>query len=434
MTSMSRQAFLAQQAKGLTFEELYVPPEMAPDDLSKHAVHDQLTHGNWANGGSTRTASGVTFTRKKSVDGRLYWASEDTPHGAAAIWAEEPNAEQLERAAQQYLDYAAEPERRAQNLMMADQMFGRASIGQLGKITPLSEEQALEDIKRALNVKERVAFEAMPLDEKRFRLKKAVEELASTIDEGTVSMRVSEDTLDSILFGEVSGDGDILNQHVVGESQGLFDPGRREDVELLQGVPKDTSPINRPKYGFIEDTEKTAIQRHWKEAVGQYGDITLRFKPEVVDWTTVTFGDSLNDELHGVRLSDLRNGSANPERVVASMHHAAFRSFWTGDPTGKKARSIHQSNVPYVEAQIHGSLSLSDVAAVVFDSEYAPWDESVLNTHISHLARQGIPTVVEVYRYDEVANTEGYTTRAVTGFDADGDGWIFEGTDKERRG
>ena len=51
MTSMNREVFLALQKRGLTFEDQYMPPEMAPDDLFKHAVHNQEDHGNWARGG-----------------------------------------------------------------------------------------------------------------------------------------------------------------------------------------------------------------------------------------------------------------------------------------------------------------------------------------------------------------------------------------------
>jgi len=436
MTSMSYEAFLAQQKKGLTFEDVYVPPEMAPDDaepwwawgdLAKHegGGHDQKTHGNWARASTIHdadgspaalTVNGVTFTRKESVDGRVYWASEDTPLGNVAIWAEEPDAEQLERSAGRYLDYVAEPERRAQNVMMASEMLGRVSIDSIGKVIPLSTAQTLIDIERNLNVWERDSMGRNSEEANAAHLADAVSNLKRSIEPGTLAMRLDEEALESIVAGRWGAEGEILNQHIVGESRGFFDPARREDVELLQGVPRDINDFERPKYGYLEGAE------HWSEKVSQYGDITLRFKDQIADRTTVTFGDSLNDDLHGVRMSDLLAGSASPERVVAAMDNRAIRPFWTGD------HSRWRGEVPYVELQFHGELSLADVREVGFDVEYEPHDAGQFNYMIERLAERGIPSTIKVHE------STGYESRVVVGFDADGDGWIFEGTDKERRG
>ena len=179
--------------------------------------------------------------------------------------------------------------------------------------------------------------------------------LADSLKDGSLSMRMPGSGLRELL----AGDGRFKNQFETGRSQAYFDPSFRRALEEGLGVDETVEGALRPKYGYVEGTI-------WDEAetrviIDQYGDVNIRFKDEVADRTTVSFGDTLDDSVFGVRISDLRDGSVDPERLGNAIEEFSMANVWLENDTNLNSdgRSI------YAELQFHGILGLEDVDEIV---------------------------------------------------------------------
>lgn len=429
-----------------------------PDELEKHSggeAHggsgDQSSHGNWARGtgffdqhgnpagldeashyvsddsvefsveaGRWTIQGGNAATLKLMMDevirDYVYEQTDSTRSKSDSLVVREQKTEKrIEQLAEAYLRYDERRQRLEQQLQMADELLGRASLNDQGGVDALNRDHLLTTIERSLNISERVAFNEMSEGAKEHTLDMMARRYAKSLQGGRMSMRVRPDDLEAVLFGVNGPDGEFLNQHETGDSNGWYGPDRRAEVELAQGVPMLTDGDDRPKYGYIENT-------NWPEKVAQYGDVIVRFDPDIADRTTVTFGDSLNSSLAGVRLSDLRDGSASTERVVASAESSTHRKMWTD--------ADHYWVGPhYVEAQYHGRLSLSNVEEVVYTDNMQHVDHEQLNYIVQSLRDQGITVKARDFE-DQEFPISGIREPV----DADDDGWVLEGTDEERRG
>lgn len=179
--------------------------------------------------------------------------------------------------------------------------------------------------------------------------------LADSLKDGSLSMRMPGTGLRELL----AGDGRFKNQFETGSSQAYFDPSFRRALEEGLGVDETVEGALRPKYGYVEGTI-------WDEAetlniLQGYGDVNVRFKDEVADRTTVSFGDTLDDAVFGVRISDLRDGSVDPERLGNAIEEFSMANVWLENDTNLNSdgRSI------YAELQFHGILGLEDVDEIV---------------------------------------------------------------------
>lgn len=110
---------------------------------------------------------------------------------------------------------------------------------------------------------------------------------------------------------------------------------------------------NRPVSGML-----TAFDPH-QDLLTAYGNTQVILKPSVLPRTTVTYGDSLNGfykpETVTSFLSKPRNGYQN--KTIASDVEVNGKGYYTN-----RNRGIY--NTP--EIQIHGGVSVSDIASVVF--------------------------------------------------------------------
>lgn len=160
-------------------------------------------------------------------------------------------------------------------------------------------------------------------------------------------------------FEGLLNDGRFKNQLETKAAVGHFDPElrRRIDRELF-GVAKDTSPREHPMYGFLTDDLDRAWARRDGGATG-YGPIALILKREIKARTTFTDGDSLNDN---------RPWDGYVSSVPSPVNAPTFRSFVHRRDL-LKARSVRDIPRVYVEAQVHGGLSLADIDTVLFDRQ-----------------------------------------------------------------
>lgn len=161
-------------------------------------------------------------------------------------------------------------------------------------------------------------------------------------------------------FGSVLADGRFRNQFETRTSGGAKAPEARRRLESsAMGVAHRVPGPERPVYGFwgAKDSDECAM-------VGQYGDVTVRLKPQVIDRTTVTFGDSGD----ATRWGSIPNLMPMPPRSAdyrACGHHIDLAA--TELPSLRGLLSGEGGwDMPYVEAQYNGAVTIQDIREVVF--------------------------------------------------------------------
>ena len=152
--------------------------------------------------------------------------------------------------------------------------------------------------------------------------------------------------IDSVL-----GTRRIMSQFEVGTSMGYLAYGFRSVLEASQfGYPPSMRPASRPIYGVSVPEKMDLADFKWSE---NYGELKFVMKDEVQGRTTYTIGDSANEVARPA-----------PIGVVA--------------PT-----SMYESSIVHAEAQMHGSISLDDVAEVIVRLDaISPEDMQMLRTKL----------------------------------------------------
>lgn len=178
---------------------------------------------------------------------------------------------------------------------------------------------------------------------------------------GELVTRAPVDAIDTIMAGDM-----MATQFTTRDSSGSFSNARREMVERTQmGVPM--LPETRPVYGYMQWEGD-----HTKQP-NSYGDSMLFFNDEVKERTTITMGDSFNDQL-AVKVGD--TSELSDERILSTIgadwgnYLAEIGGEAVAEARGNSAgweefRSATPIQPNYVEAQIHGGVTPSqDVNAV----------------------------------------------------------------------
>lgn len=149
-----------------------------------------------------------------------------------------------------------------------------------------------------------------------------------------VAIRAPIDVIERIFADER-----FMSQFESGASQGTFNPELRKKVEYEAfGVPEDIEPSKRPIYGYWSGESG----EHDKTSLEYYGGVAFILKDSAKERATVTFGDSLDGELVGSKPGSVK---------LESMEIAEGM--------------ISKDNFSYIEAQVHGGVSLNDVEEVV---------------------------------------------------------------------
>lgn len=187
-------------------------------------------------------------------------------------------------------------------------------------------------------------------------IKKNLDELFST----PVKIRVPDEGLKGIL-----NDGRVKSQFETGYSQGGFNPGARAEVETYNfGYAPDIQPKKRPIYGYVG-----------KGDANQYGNNVLVMKKENKPRTTITNGDSLDEDV------EWNNGLATPiswgnnslDFVGTPEAIDKYITFWGKEDAADEIESIleglkikkSKDKIGYIESQIHGGVTPNDFAGIV---------------------------------------------------------------------
>jgi hypothetical protein len=220
-----------------------------------------------------------------------------------------------------------------------------------------AEAKATGDVYRALcyasnmEVKEDGSIRANSFEEVGNRLT-----LAEAMDSGHIAIAIDPDD-----FEQVLAESAFLNQHDTGTSSGMYDPDWRSIQEYaVLDVPLNASPEERPIYGAVFTDEQN--DKDWNNLdandpyaytlrvdnpnLEQYGSWRVELKDDVRERTTVTLGDSLTTS----RLAQPINSELTEEAFTVMGGYRPSNTF------------INPS--AYVEAQVHGGVSVDDIARI----------------------------------------------------------------------
>lgn len=119
------------------------------------------------------------------------------------------------------------------------------------------------------------------------------------------------------------------------------------------GAPLSLNPKDRPIYGYVN------VAPIARKQVSQYGDLTFILKNEVRDRATVTMDDSLyNFDVGQVAGTPINN----PNKA---SWDGQLTSLYQYNKTGDLSHIYEE--IPYVEVQIQGQVSITDVRGIIDD-------------------------------------------------------------------
>jgi len=141
---------------------------------------------------------------------------------------------------------------------------------------------------------------------------------------------------------------------------------RAEAEKQGLGYPESTLGYERPVYGYISTGKKTVAHC--------YGGVEFQLKDEVKNRTTYTFGDSFERFKKGELVG---SSMVRPERAAWDLE---AERYYNSGPDG----------IGYIETQIQGGLSLSDVSRIIIHARKHDYPQVV------ELAREkGIEVVID---------------------------------------
>jgi SPP1 gp7 family putative phage head morphogenesis protein len=150
---------------------------------------------------------------------------------------------------------------------------------------------------------------------------------------------------------------------------------QRNNIESkFIGIPTDARIQDRPIYGAI----------HNPSAAARYGEATIVLRPEVKERTTMGVGDSFNG-FNPVPVRDVLTG-----RATVDDYSRATSSFTWGDIQRGKQTIFESTSTQYWEAQVHGGITVQDIAEVKVPKG---WVENLPSNERVALERSGISVI-----------------------------------------
>lgn len=149
---------------------------------------------------------------------------------------------------------------------------------------------------------------------------------------------------------KIVAEGRFKTQFETTSSQGAFDNDYRREAEALGfGVPENIDPRFRPVYGYYESPGTSGMGG----SVSDYGGVEFVFKLSSRNRTTITFGDSLESIVQGFTVGVPVDNFTNAGLADMNLEDFIFGS----------------SVESYIEAQIHGGVTLDDIEEVRFHEQ-----------------------------------------------------------------
>lgn len=233
-----------------------------------------------------------------------------------------------------------------------------------------AQEQARKAAEEAARAETTVGFQYLPGQKQRDlvneRIDKAIpraaarykvtpQEYEQTVDAGFKKLVSSHDLaiqFKSENMDRFLADPRFKTQFETNSSGGALNQDYRASAEFAGlGAPLSLDPQQRPIYGYVN------LGKAAQENVSQYGDITFILKDDIRKRTTATMDDSLYNFHHGYVAG---TPIENPTRESWDGHLSILYDY----AKDGNATAIVM-DIPYVEIQIQGGVSLKDVRGVI---------------------------------------------------------------------
>lgn len=152
-----------------------------------------------------------------------------------------------------------------------------------------------------------------------------------------------------------------------GQGEGYKTARAKIEEELFATASENTAPKDRPIYGFLEHPDR--LMSAGNGIGSNYGPFRVVLKPEVKGKTSYVIGDSLNDSSFTAAKAAAVTNPASVKQTSSKLVHEVNlgKNNNTSDIRFKRnPEDFGDSDfrTSYVEAQIHGGVSVSDIAKV----------------------------------------------------------------------
>jgi len=216
---------------------------------------------------------------------------------------------------------------------------------------------------------------------------------AALVDKSDVRVRCTPDVL-----GKILGDGRFKSQFETRTSNGLLNLATRSGMETQAfGYAPRLDTSARPVYGYMNTRGLTGADEEKSFWLQQYGGAIVHLSDAVRDRTTFTFGDSLPMSGVPCPVSDPRWEATDPQYDHLGWHvdrssfppgldySEQYPAAWSWmvregpDADAVAATTPSGATLDYIEAQVHGGVSASDIASVELPSEPDPALKALLD-------------------------------------------------------
>lgn len=210
-------------------------------------------------------------------------------------------------------------------------------------------------------------FKERHMDEFTEEMEEQIEkDLKDILDENDMATRVSMENLEKILE-----DGRIKSQFETGKSSTTINADIRKEMEqTLFGYNLDLEDSLRPIYGYLTNF-KNGFDGSSTNGSIMYGNVAIKLKKSnLSNRTTFTFGDSLDGTRWDIKVPSL---FTNPSKISISANRSLTDNY--GKFVGKLPKDLKgiTENIPYVELQFHGGVSIKDIEKVYIYKSFDTW-------------------------------------------------------------
>lgn len=174
--------------------------------------------------------------------------------------------------------------------------------------------------------------------------------LKEMVDGSSVRVRVRRSALPGIIAA-----GRLMTVYETGVPHSFADLDARKELEQqFFGYGIDMPAVDRPIYGYLRQTEPRY------GGLSRFGRVVLHLKPHVRARTAFTVGDSLDNVLSG--------GVVTPKLAPSTLTEPHWTSAWFGgerdDPNPAAVGPDFMFLPFYVEATIHGGITIDDIEGI----------------------------------------------------------------------
>lgn len=234
-------------------------------------------------------------------------------------------------------------------------------VSDLMNVKPDIDYQQRVEARHEIRIKAIEKDEGFPITEELLQQTESATQDLMTSDETHIGVRFSFDNLNAILDS-----GRFKSQFEVTHSEGDYNPSYRAEIEFNEMGYSKTIPVEkRPIYGMLFSYRKPSQVNVSYGAGDQYGNVVAIMKSSIKARTTITGSDSLDRHGYVIPSPMLRPSRYMYESkgLEDGVLRYAIRNVRAGRPVTLR---MFERISSYVEAQMHGGVSVKDIQHLIF--------------------------------------------------------------------